>query len=477
MSSEIELVSDGDGLAVIGHPTDVERFLLDQGLSLAPSREIDLHRVRSALGTGGALVQAGSEVALNSGRWVRLTKNSADAVMKYGLMPSKKGGIGHAMIGPRPGHSQQWLQIDKVPGLLCGPMAPVVLSTMMQQQAMQQQMDEIVEYLQEINEKVDDILRGQKDAVLADMIGADLIIEEAWTVRDEVGRVSEVTWSKVQGTSATIARTQAYALRQLDSIAEKLNKKTDPGDLAKAARDAEVRVREWLAVLARCFQLEDAVAVLELDRVLDACPEDLDQHRLGLSAARQNRRDLISRSTARLLLEMDETVRKANSKVLFNPFKSPAAVKASNQVAVDVLDFRGRLGIESESQATEAKRWGQAAAEVRDGVFATTAEGLDAVRRHSAGAIEQAVDACREIDTARAMSAVEDAGSAVKSATGSAVDTIGAGATSAGSAIGGLANGATSAVGSLLRRRPDATASSGDLNSGDADKHPELPDV
>jgi hypothetical protein len=136
---------------------------------------------------------------------------------------------------------------------------------MMQQRAMQQQMDEIVEYLQEINEKVDDILRGQKDAVLADMIGVDLIIEEALTVRDQVGRVSEVTWSKVQATGMTIARTQAYALRQLDAIAEKLEKKANLGEIAKATKETGPRVREWLAVLARTFQLQDGVSVLELD--------------------------------------------------------------------------------------------------------------------------------------------------------------------------------------------------------------------
>lgn len=53
---------------------------------------------------------------------------------------------------------------------------------------MQQQMDQIVEYLQEINEKVDDILCAQKDAVLAQVIGVNLVIEDALAVRDEVGR-------------------------------------------------------------------------------------------------------------------------------------------------------------------------------------------------------------------------------------------------------------------------------------------------
>ncbi len=67
---------------------------------------------------------------------------------------------------------------------------------------------------------------------------------------------------------------------------------------------------------------------------------------------------------------MDETARKANSKVLLNPFNSPAEVKSSNQVTTGVLDFRARLGIESGHQAKDAKRWGQAAAEVRDKVLA-----------------------------------------------------------------------------------------------------------
>src|SRR4051794_14179013 len=157
----------------------------------------------------------------------------------------------------------------------------------MAQLAMQQTMDEITDYLATIDEKVDDVLRAQKDAVLADMIGVDLVIEEAMTVREHVGRVSDVTWSKVQSTSMPIARTQAYALRQLDALAEKVESKAKIGDLADSAENAEARVQEWLAVLARCFQLQDGVAVLELDRVLDADPDELDRHRSALRAARQ----------------------------------------------------------------------------------------------------------------------------------------------------------------------------------------------
>jgi hypothetical protein len=432
MGSEIELVSDGDGLVVIGASTDVERFFLSTGLNRAPSRKLDLYHLWSFSGTAATGAQIGADTAANSGRWVKLTTESAKAVKEFGLMPTKTPGVSHAMIG-EPGDVKQWLQIAHAPSvLLSGPFALTALSTMMQQRAMQHQMDEIVEYLQEISEKVDDILRGQKDAVLADMLGVDLIIEEAFTVRDQVGRVSEITWSKVQACGMTIARTQAYALRQLDAIAEKLEKKADLGEIAKATKEAEPKVREWLAVLARTFQLQDGVSVLELDRVLNASHDELESHRVGLSMARQNRLELIGRSTARLLAQMDETVQRANSKVLFNPFDSPTAVKSSNQVAIGVLGFRERLGIASGPAPKDAKRWGQAAAEVRDKVVASASEGVTAAGHFGAKTFDRATDVVRAVDVdgrgipnrARAAAAAEDATAAVKGAASSAADAL-----------------------------------------------------
>ncbi len=160
-----------------------------------------------------------------------------------------------------------------------------------------------------------------------------------------------------------------------------MENKTKIGDLAKTSKEAEAKVQEWLAVLARCFQLQDAIAVLELDRVLDASPDELDRHRLGLRAARQNRLELISRSTERLMARMDAAAGTANTKVLLHPTTSRAVVHSSNHVATGVVDFHGRLGIERSRQSLEARRWVDAAAEVRDKALETGAEGVDAARR------------------------------------------------------------------------------------------------
>ena len=378
MDDEIQLISDGDGLAVIGDAADVERFLVSEGL---PSKDLRLQRLKSVFAAGAVVAQTGSEVAADSGRWVKLTRESAQAVKKYGLRESSATGLSTGVVKGPKGQVRGFVEFVKAPrSLLANPAILAGAAGIMAQVAMQQTMEEITDYLATIDEKVDDVLRAQKDTVLARMIGVGFVIEEAMTIRGMRGRVDEVTWSKVQGTPATIAETQAYVLRQLDALAEKVERKTRIGDLATTAKEAESTVREWLAVLARCFQLQDAIAVLELDRVLDASPEELNGHRLGLKAARQDRLEHIARSTERLVARMTAAAGAANAKVLLHPTRSPAAVQSSNRVATGVHEFHGRLGIESGRHSSEARRWVDAATEARDKALETGAKGVDAAR-------------------------------------------------------------------------------------------------
>lgn len=333
----------------------------------------------------------GSEIAATSGRWVKLTEESAHLVKKHGLRESSKTGLSTGVVNGGKGQVGGFVSFVKTPGsLLSNPAVLAGAAGVMAQVAMQQTMDEITDYLATIDEKLDDVLRGQTDAVWADMIGVGFDIEEAMTIREHGSRVNEVTWSKVQATSATIGRTQAYALRQLDALAEKMERKTKVGDMAKTAKEAEAKAQGWLAVLARCFQLLDAMAVLELDRVMDAAPDDLNAHRLGLKAARQKRLGTISQSTERLIARLDIAAGTANKKVLLHPSTSPAVMQSTEHVAIAVVDFHERLGIESGRQALEAKRWATAAAEFRDKVLETGAERVDASRRRGTKTIDQA---------------------------------------------------------------------------------------
>lgn len=353
--------------------------------------------LRGVTSNGAAAAEAGSGIAANSGRWVKLTKESAELVNKHGLRESKSG-LKTGVVKGSKGQVKTFVQFAKGPGtVLNNPAVLAGAAGVMAQVAMRQTMDEITEYLARIDEKVDDVLRAQKDAVLARMIGLGLVIEESLTIRGHGGRVNEVTWSKVQTAPATIAETQAYALRQLDALADKLESKRKLSDLADAAEQAEEKAQEWLAVLARCWQLQDAIAVLELDRVLDAAPDDLDGHRRGLKAARQDRLELLSRTTERLTARLDAAAAWANAKVLMHPAKSREVVLASNHVGIAVGEFHGRLGINSVRQSVEARPWAEAAAQVRAKALETSGDGVDAVRRLGKGTARTAKSAGGEV--------------------------------------------------------------------------------
>lgn len=377
--AEIELVCDGDGLAVFGDPKSVDRFFASAGMTPSERR---LPSLQTSLSAGAGAAQSASTALEHSGRWVKLTKESAAKVKELGLTDVKgQPGVKHAMLG-KPGDIKGWIQIAKGPGAaLTNPAMLAGAAGIMAQLAMKQTMDDVLDYLATIDEKLDDVLRAQQDAVLSQMIGTGLTIDEAMMLRERRGRVDEVTWSKLHSAPATVAATQAYALRQLDAIAEKLEGKTKISDLATASQKAESRVQEWLGVLARCFQLQEAIAILELDRVLDAAPDELDGHRLGLREARSARLGLISSCTERLMSRIDAAASRANTKVLTHPLQAPAIVASRNSVSESIAGFQQVLEIDAAHEAHEARRWSTAARDKGDRALTTGTEGVDAARR------------------------------------------------------------------------------------------------
>jgi hypothetical protein len=359
MDDEIELIGDDDGLLITGRSAAVEKFLRSEGF-WALSTRLDIRQLHTIFSVGADAAQAASGIAATSARWLKLTPESAQLRMKYGLMESKTPGVSHAMVG-KPGSIRSWVQTEEGPGALMS--NPAVLSGVagiMTQAAMRQTMAEITDYLATIDEKVDDLLRKQDDVVVAQMVGIGHVIERAMTIREELGEVNETLWSTVDQAHQTVGATQAYALDQLDTIAEKLECIQVRG-LATTARQAESEVPRWLPVLARCFQLHDAIDVIELDRVLHESPEKLDAYRRGLKKARQERRELVSGHTAHLLDRMDAAVGTANAKMVWNRTKCLEVVDSANHLAAGVHNFHGLLRIESDPRSWQGRRLGRAA--------------------------------------------------------------------------------------------------------------------
>lgn len=388
VADEVELVSDGDGLVVVGDTGVIERFMEAVGFSAKES--IDLATAYS-LGAGAA--EVASLVGAQSGRWVKLTAESAEKVKKFGLMATKDPGIKHAMVG-NPGKIKSWLQVtDNLATPLSNPLLLANAAALMSQLASQQQMKEIEAYLEAIDAKVDQVLRTQLNQALARLDGVDLAIREARTVREAVGRISDITWSKVQAVAQTIFESQGFALRELADISERVDLNPKISDLESQMKTASIEIQKWLAVLARCVRLAEAVGILELDRVMTQSPEDLERHRVGLRSARHERNALIAEKIDELFQCTSDAAARANARVLANPIQSPSIIASCSRIAAMIIEFLDLIEVDSEKATFDARSWRTAANEGWINAKLTGAHGVDGVKRLTKGTTERAASA------------------------------------------------------------------------------------
>lgn len=356
MEDGIQVISDGAGIAIIGEPEAVERRLRSEGL-WESSRRLDLGPLKRLVGLGADAARAASDINASSGRWLKLTEESARLVKEHGLMESKTAGESHVMVGA-PGAIRSWLQAETSAGtMLSNPAVLSGVAGLMAQVAAKQAMAELTDYLITIDAKVDAVLRKVDDAAVANIFGLQAAIDRAMTMLDTTGEVDEITWSTVDQAHVTIGATQKYALDQLDAIAASLEG-SKVGQLAHAADEAAAEVHKWLGVLALCLQLHEAVDVLELDRRIGQTPAKLDAYRQGMWQNRQNRRLAVVAHTGALLARMDRAAGTANAKLVWTRSKSLVVIESGNHVAADVGSFHRVLEIESEAQSWEPAQLG-----------------------------------------------------------------------------------------------------------------------
>ncbi len=275
-------------------------------------------------------------------------------------MPTKTKGVSHAMLGQTGKKSLKWLQVEDGPAaLLTNPAVLSGIGGLMSQLAQQAEAQELKALLLRIDEKLDDVRRAQRDAVLAKMHGAAAAIEEATTIRQHGGDPNTL-WAKVSGASQTIHEVQSQALLELAGLASKVEGKTKTGDLKKAAREIEREIAVQLAVLGRCFELQDKFKVIELDHVLATAPENLEGHRLGVLESLHQRRGAVLDCTERLMDRMDRAGGIANENILLHARAARSVVDSLNSTADLVDEFHAPLGIDSTREVLHATPWREA---------------------------------------------------------------------------------------------------------------------
>lgn len=378
MTGDVQAIRGEDGLFLIGEAEDVERLVEAKGWR---ARTLDSAAMTRLTGLAAAGLHGGAALAAGSGRWVQLTAESAQKVSEMGLSISSTTGNATGVFRNAAGQIAGHAEFVPNPAMLANPAVLGGAAGVMAQVALQQAISELRDYLVVIDAKLDDLLRRQKDDILADLIGVGMLIEEACAIRDEVGHVSDITWSKLQSAPMVLAHGRAYAIRQIEHLTEQVREADSfsaRSDAVKAARD---EMREWLAVLAQTTLFQDSLSVLEIERVLDAAPEDVPQHRRALQTVRESQIAGVAALFDRVADTMQAAAQDANGKVLLHPRTAAGIVTSANSMVADVALLRSKLGFDAADSSIEARRWAAAAADLRDAAVERSTDQLDALRR------------------------------------------------------------------------------------------------
>lgn len=353
----VELISDGENLLVLGEDRrSVERFLRSIGL-LEKAREIGRRNLVAALRTSADMVKTISDTVAESSLWLKVTPESADIIKKYGLMDSGIPGVAYAMVGAR-GSIQSWITVDSTwhaaatnPGVLAG--AAGVLS----QAARQEETAQLRELLEALDQKLDQVIRGQKDDILGDLGGIERQIRVTMKRLETEGDVDALTWSTLFGTSVGLRQVQEKALLKLQGIAHDLKGQKRFGDLNQQLQEARAEVRQWLSVVARCVAALDELAVLELDYCAVLEPHRFAVRRATLDVERQDDRVELDKGVAVLLQCMDETARTANQNKIFHAQGVTKALDAINEAQNLVKRVYEAFGVDIRWESVDPVQW------------------------------------------------------------------------------------------------------------------------
>lgn len=364
----ISVVEDEQGLLFLGEPIQVKEWLDEQGLT---SYEF----TAKAAGMARGIAKVAERATDTSGRWVKLTKESAELVKKYG----KPGKVQSGVVQKPNGQIVKWLKFEN-PSQLFSPAMATGVAGMMTQMAMEQAIQEITDYLARIDDKVNDLLRDQKDRVIAELMGASFEVDEAAAIRTKTGFLSDTAWTKLAPCASTTATALAYALGKLQGIAEKMVKSGSVDDLSHVVESAHDDVPAWFAVVACAVKTRDRLSVVELERAFSETPESLEEHREGIVEARRDRLGKVRSGIEAFRVALEQTADKARSEKLLHPFAVDKTLTALDWLMEQTGSFSNALGIEMDERTIErAPAWDKVAGKFVEEVAAGAAGGAQQV--------------------------------------------------------------------------------------------------
>ncbi|WP_308607717.1 hypothetical protein [uncultured Corynebacterium sp.] len=403
---ELTVITGEEGALVIGPESELKRL----------SDKAELSAVTPQLLRRASQVLAGIEdYQKESGRWLKLDAESAAYLKRMGIKPGdiragvvRTKDVGRGVASRNGGSLLKHLQFEKA-GLLT-PAAPMVLASMMQQAAVEKQMEQMQAYLEHIDAKLDEVLRFQQDSLAGEIDGLAEILAEAALVLEDTAEVTDTQWATIAHLTADLAKLQGQVLRHLRAVAEKMARsKTSPGKVRATFQKTNHDAGLWFYELARTVQLQNQMYVLQLSRANAVEGEVAKDYAAAVARARQRRatrllEDLTSIAHIAHELGSFSTLRKAID------WNSPRAVAEVNHFFAQLRDFADAANLAVEgTEGLEPVR--------RIDAFRELTASSTNMAREAAGVAQQRTLEARETVANRARQAWGTTRSALEAAT------------------------------------------------------------
>ncbi|MDO5048917.1 MAG: hypothetical protein Q4D87_03440 [Actinomycetaceae bacterium] len=222
---------------------------------------------------------------------MKLTDESAAFLRANGIKDVTKGVVvAGDMVAGSGTQIQKWLRFK--PAAVVNPNMAAMIGLFMLQKAIESSLQKVTEYLGQIADDVAQLKTAQNNETLSRLDSIRWAIEEAESKKATTGRVSAVTWSKLQSNAQTLLELHNRAVREINSIAENLSGAGKKDKLLAEAygNAASKDMPFWLVVLARTIELQDRFDLIEIYHVVDVFPDEVEDHRVGILNARDKRR-------------------------------------------------------------------------------------------------------------------------------------------------------------------------------------------
>ncbi len=295
-SEELGLVITGNDVAVVGNTDIVQKFM--QELAVSPelrqkAKRATIDAVAAAAGLGAT---KGSSTV---GATFTMTAESAELLKKYSEF-NPDGPVAGVIRGAK-GRIASTARFEPAQ---MNPMVVSNVAALSAAAALKAALADLEQLVEAMDIKLDRLLSDNRARALGDVQGITLVLEKAYALYEETGRVSETTWAQVSGHSTSLAQSSSYALNQLDAIVDSLTtgSATEQSDAIKLACRTEIQ--SWLVLLAACQANQDRFDVLEIAHVVKSEPHEVKHHVRAIETAAARRREF----TAQRLQKLNDAV-------------------------------------------------------------------------------------------------------------------------------------------------------------------------